>query len=417
MGARGSSALKVGVVILVALVLLVTGILLIGEQNQLFARKNDYFIQFADVGGLNTGSPVQLNGVDVGSVMSVKLPEDPEAADIRVEISIDRRYAARVRADSQAAIKTLGLLGDKYVEISSGSPEEEPIPDGGQIPTAATTSIDELLAGGENMMDNVIAISFSLRNILARMEAGEGILGRLTTDNQESTDFLTSIQQILDSVETIADQIENGDGPLPRLLNDEQLGNRMASSIERLDRVMENVEEGDGALPALLNDAETADQVREAIANLNQASKDLSRFISEVESSDGLLQRMLTDEEYGEEVSGQVRDLVERIDKVTRQVTEGDGTVAQLLEDPEVYQALKDILVGINDSRILRWLIQNRQKKGIELRYEEGVGEGEVAPVPPRSEFPSEPPAGEGDEAGSAAPGGGAAPGGLGAGR
>jgi len=394
---RGAgSALRVGLLILLALTLLATGILLIGEQNQLFTRKNGYFIQFADVGGLNTGSPVQLNGVDVGSVVAVELPVEPEAAKIRVDITIDRRYAARVREDSQASIKTLGLLGDKYVEISSGSPERAPIPDGGEIPTAATTSIDELLATGENLMDNVIAISFSLRNILARMEAGEGILGRLTTDNQESTDLMASIQQILDSVETIADQIENGDGPLPRLLNDEDLGNRMASSIERLDRVMANVEEGEGALPALINDAETAAQVKETIANLDQASKDLSRFISEVESSNGLLQRMLTDEEYGEEVSGQVRDLVERIDRVTRDLTEGDGTVARLIEDPEVYQALKDILVGINDSRILRWLIQNRQKKGIELRYEEGVESGEVEPVPPKSDFPGEPPGGGG---------------------
>jgi hypothetical protein len=64
---------------------------------------------------------------------------------------------------------------------------------------------------------------------------------------------------------------------------------------------------------------------------------------------------------------------------------------------------LKDVLVGINDSRLLRWLIQNRQKKGIELRYEEGVEEGEVEPVAPRSEFPRQPEDGGGEDGGGGA--------------
>lgn len=375
-------AIRVGLLVVIAIVVAVAGVLLIGGQNQLFASKHEYFILFNNVGGLNPGNPVQLNGVDVGRVKRVVLPTDPEVEDIRVDITVESRYAGRVRENSQAAIKTLGLLGDKYIELTSGSPEAPPIPDGGQISTAPTTSIDELLAGGENMMDNVIAISFSLRNILAGMERGEGILGRLIAEGEEADSIIQSVRGTVEAMERIADNVESGDGPLPRLLNDRDLALRVDRSLTRLESVLAKVDEGQGALPKLLNDPETAAQVDQTLAELESAAAGLSAFVEEVETSDGLLQRLLTDEEYGREVSDRLRDVVLQVDKVSRQITEGDGTLARLIEDPEIYRSVQDILVGIDDSRILRWLIRNRQKKGIEARYEEAVEAGEVPPMP-----------------------------------
>ncbi|HSS78080.1 MAG TPA: hypothetical protein VLV54_15225, partial [Thermoanaerobaculia bacterium] len=48
----------------------------------------------------------------------------------------------------------------------------------------------------------------------------------------------------------------------------------------------------------------------------------------------------------------------------------GNGSAAMLINDPQIYDAVNDIIIGVNESRILRWLIQNRQKKGIEKRYD-----------------------------------------------
>jgi hypothetical protein len=100
---------------------------------------------------------------------------------------------------------------------------------------------------------------------------------------------------------------------------------------------------------------------------------------------------MLTDEEYGREISERLREVIDRIDRVSTEITEGDGTLARLIEDPSIYESIQDILVGIDESRILRWLIRNRQQEGIDVRYEKGVEEGEVPPIPPESEFPPGP--------------------------
>jgi phospholipid/cholesterol/gamma-HCH transport system substrate-binding protein len=388
---KAAKTLRVGLLVLVAVAVLVTGILLIGGQNQLFTLKNEYYILFNNVSGLNAGNPVQLNGVDVGRVESVVLPEEPGKNDIRVVISVERRYAERVREDSQASIKTLGLLGDKYIELTSGSTDAPPIPDGGHIVTAPTTSIDQLLAGGENLMDNVIAISFSLRNILTRMERGEGILGRLTVDTPEAESIIASVRGTVEAMEAIATKIDTGEGPLPRLINDAELAGRVETSLARFESILVKADEGQGALPKLLNDPATAARIDHTLAELEAAAQGLSSFIEEVETSEGLLQRMLTDEEYGREVSERLREVIDRIDRVSTEITEGDGTLARLIEDPSIYESIQDILVGIDESRILRWLIRNRQQEGIDVRYEKGVEEGEVPPIPPESEFPPGP--------------------------
>ena len=67
----------------------------------------------------------------------------------------------------------------------------------------------------------------------------------------------------------------------------------------------------------------------------------------------------------------ELRGLLERLNATVAKITEGDGTVARLIEDPQVYEALNDVIVGIDESKLLRWLIRNRQKAGIRKRYDE----------------------------------------------
>lgn len=383
------SEVKVGLLLVVALVVLASGIWLLGEESNLFRSKNTYSIRFDTVSGLNSGNPVQLNGVDVGEVRRVILPQDPGESEIVVWVSVDQRYAQRIRQDSQARIKTLGLLGDKYVEITSGSPEAPVIPDGGQIPTAPATSVDELLASGEDVMDNVTAITFALREILERTERGEGILGALTSE--AGRDVTESLQATLKSVQQLMEKLNQGEGPLGRLLNDREMGDRLESTFARLDRVLTQAEEGDGLLPSLLNDAETKERFDRTLGRLEETVAHLETLSEDLGRGDGLLHKLLQDEEYAEKVSADLEQLLERLNTLAARMTEGDGTVAKLLRDDQLYQALDDILVGINESWMLRWLIRNRQKAGIEERYEDARKEAERRREGPGGQKPAEP--------------------------
>ena len=107
------SEVKVGLLVVVAFVILGVAVFLVSERRNFFALKNRYYIQFETVLGLAPGSPAQLNGVTVGSVKRVVLPESVDEEMLTVWINVDRRYGDRVREDSTARIKTLGLLGRK----------------------------------------------------------------------------------------------------------------------------------------------------------------------------------------------------------------------------------------------------------------------------------------------------------------
>lgn len=380
------SPLRVGVTILAALVALALGVFFIGEQSRLFSRKHEYTMTSHNVAGLNEGNPVRLNGVTVGIVEDIDLPREPEEEQIQIRVSVESRYENRIRQDSRARIRTLGLLGDKYVEITSGSMDEPKISPGGKIPTQAATNVDKLIASGEDVMDNLVAISHSFRSILERVDRGEGFVGELTTE-QKGQKLTASLQEALDSINQLADSVEKGEGPLPRLVRDRELADRMTSAVNRLDSVLAKAETGPGLLPAMLDDPGLEEETRATLADLRETAASVRSVTAELEEGDGLAQKLLTDEEYGDHIARELETLVESLSEVARKLNEGEGTAARLVNDPQVYQAIQDIIVGIDESKILRWLIRNRQKKGIEKRYEEST-EGTPDEEPPTGESP-----------------------------
>src|SRR3954471_1291071 len=286
MSPRGREV-RVGLVILAAILVLTAGIFLIGSKSNLFKHKVRYHTELNSVSGLKPGSPVQIDGVDVGTIEKVVLSSDPRKSQIRVWVRLDEDYAARIRGPvdpnalakgrdpSRARIKTLGLLGDKYIDINSGSPLYPPIPEEGEIPAAQPTNVDALISSGEDVMDNVVEISHSLNRVLQRMERGEGILGQLTSDTPEGRRLQSSLVNTAESLERIAGTIEHGKGPLPRLLNDRAMADQLAQSVDHIQGLLEQARSGPGLLPGLLNDPAPRAQLNETLASLHQVARDL----------------------------------------------------------------------------------------------------------------------------------------------
>jgi phospholipid/cholesterol/gamma-HCH transport system substrate-binding protein len=381
---------KVGLLTLAALVVFAGAIFLIGDRQQLFSSKTQYQIHFTSAAGLSRGGSVQLNGVNVGSVLAVELPADVAQEGITVTINVDRQYEQHIREDSLARIKTLGLLGDKYVEITAGSPSSPRIPRGGEIAAAPATDVDKLMASGEDLLDNVLAMSVSLRNILTRMERGEGLLGELTA-GEEGSGMRQSLESTLASLDSLLAKIDEGQGTLGLLFNDAGLAQRVEGAVAELEVAVGAFESGSGVLPALLHDAELKERFTALLTGLEGTTQEVNGLMAELREGEGLLQKLLTDEEYGRKVSADLERMIENLSLVAEKLNKGDGTVAQLLNDPAVADALNDILVGVDNSKFLRWLIRNRQKSGIKERYENEVDAMEEEGIEPPPLEPSDP--------------------------
>lgn len=379
---RERASWRVGLLVVIALVLLVVGILIIGNQNNLFRRMNRYVVQFEDIKGLQDGSPVQLNGVAVGRVEQVALSPDPAHRSIAVRIAVDRRYASLVRDDTQVRIKTLGLLGDKFVEITAGSAKAAQVDNGGELKAGHQPDVDALLDSSGDLVDNVVHISAVLAKILDRVERGEGVLGELmgpVPESEKNISLAHSLKQASIALDRITLAVQDGKSPVARLLLDQNMGDQLAGSVARLDRWMVEAEKGQGLVPGLVFDPAMRDRADRTLANLEQASQRLAKLSENLEGKEGLVPKLVNDEEYARQVTGEIQSLVTRLNKVAGALERGEGTAGKLIMDPSIYDAVNDIVVGVNESRMLRWLIRNRQKAGIKKRYNDAIALPEPA--------------------------------------
>ncbi len=129
-----ASAVKVGATVLIGiLVCSPVAIFLIGERQFLFSRKNSYFVEFENVSNLTVGNPVQLNGVTVGKVEDIVLPE---ATDATVQVWITRRPPLRSSASVRTRRRASRLSASSATSTSRSTRDRPGVPAieaGGQI--------------------------------------------------------------------------------------------------------------------------------------------------------------------------------------------------------------------------------------------------------------------------------------------
>lgn len=389
--------MRVGLLVSGALFILMVFLFFIGSEQKIFARKNEYEVRLENVTGLSQGNPVRMSGVTIGTIRDIKLPQDPKQKQVEILLMIDRNYAERVRGDSRARLKKLGLLtGDSYIDVSAGTPRFPVLEPGSIIPAQRGTDVEALITSGEDLVENLVQISFSLKNILQRVDRGEGLLGEITTSPETKQRLTDTLLTTLNKTNAALAHMESGKGVAGKLLYDDKYAEELTTSIAAAAKSMQNLtariqqsfEKGDGMVPALLNDPEGKRRVYEVIENLRATSANLSTFTTSLQTGQGLVPRLLNDKAYGDEALNEFTALVKQLNAVVTKINNGDGTAGKLISDPSLYESVNDILIGINESKLLRWLIRSRQQAGIEKRVEEQKKVPGTIPAPPANTPP-----------------------------
>src|SRR5438094_937337 len=182
MSRPGAQTARVGFLVFVALAILVATIMSLGGEQKFWERKVQYEVHFARTNGLQVGAPVSLTGVTIGSVAEMRFPPDPTASYIQVLVNVLGDATPRIHENSVATIRTFGLLGDRYVELSAGSPDSPPLPAGGLISSIDPVDYEAVLGQSGDIVTNVVEVTASLKVVLQAIERGEGLLGTLVND-------------------------------------------------------------------------------------------------------------------------------------------------------------------------------------------------------------------------------------------
>src|SRR5581483_3184269 len=109
-GTSKQSTIRVGALVTSAAVVLMVFLFFIGSEQKIFSRKNEYKVRLDNAAGLAEGNPVKISGVTVGTIRDIFLPSDPKQKDVDITLVVDRKYGDRIRGDSRARLKKLGLL-------------------------------------------------------------------------------------------------------------------------------------------------------------------------------------------------------------------------------------------------------------------------------------------------------------------
>src|ERR1041384_2227465 len=136
-------AIRVGLLVSVALVVLMIFLFFIGSEQKIFARKNEYEVRLENVTGLAEGNPVKMSGVTIGVIRDIKLPFDPKQKQVEILLMIDRKFSERIRGDSRVRLKKLGLLtGDSFIDVTPGTPRFPPLAPGSTIPAQRQADVE-----------------------------------------------------------------------------------------------------------------------------------------------------------------------------------------------------------------------------------------------------------------------------------
>ena len=325
--------LRVGVFVIAALAVALLGVFTLGGRVGLFSRKYDLYTLMPSVSGLQVGAPVRLAGVAVGAVDEVRFLELAERdsfnarllrfygdslADrsVIVRFTVNEDVQDKVTRASRVKIGTVGLLGDKYLDLEVGDPREPVLEDG-------------------DIVLNERPIDY------------EGLIARAAEGVEELVMSLEGSRQIITS-------INEGEGTLGRLINDPELYNEWLRLSRQGTEVLGRVQHGDGALPSLLNDRRLYDQ-------LVRTTTDLEGLTGEIRQGDGTLGRLIRDPQLYQELVTTVREG----QALVHEMQEGEGTVARLVNDPALYERMNRFVV---DAQSLINDVQQNPRKYINLQ-------------------------------------------------
>jgi phospholipid/cholesterol/gamma-HCH transport system substrate-binding protein len=339
--------LKVGLFVILGLSLTMAAVFLIGDTRGLWERKVRYRTAFQDVAGLKPGAPVRMGGLDIGGVTGVDHSSNPGDARVFVYLAISRKESARIRTDSLARVVNKGLLGDKMIELTVGSPE------------AAPQEPQQLIASEEP--NDVFSVATKVA--AATEQAIERIapLAQALGDPKLAADIKGSLADL----HSLLDATVHGDGTVHRLFFDHREADEFGQLLVRLDGastrldgtladlqdLTAHVKEGPGLAHALVYDDRVS---KDVVGTMTELHEDL-RAIRE---GNGLAHALIYGDSSSQHVASNLNAMSDDLRAIVGDVRRGKGTLGALLVDPTIYEDLKSVVGNVERNEVLRALVR-----------------------------------------------------------
>ena len=189
------SDFRVGIITLIALALLILGVVFAGgDKGLLFQKKSFVQALMANVGGLKKGSSVTMAGMTIGKVNNIAFVDHAEGSQIQITMQVRTDIRSKIKSDSVPSIRTQGMLGDRYVDISTGSNSTKPLADDGVLIGKAATDFDETL-------HQALGVLQETEKLLNSINRQQGTVGQLFYDERFYNNLVNITEQLKELID------------------------------------------------------------------------------------------------------------------------------------------------------------------------------------------------------------------------
>lgn len=312
--------LVLGIFVAFGFVLLLVFIILIGRERRLFDKSAHLEAQFPNVAGLAVGAQVLVAGVAVGNVSAINFPPfdakgKQEGEMLTVRLRVSKSILPWIHRDSVARVDSRGLLGEKNVNISLGSPNSPPVKDGDALQTVEPLDFGQALAKAQGVLDGVTNTIASIQKVMDVFIAKKGDVAL--------ADTVISIRNLLG-------EIENGQGLLHQIIYNKKSGDDYKKIFANLDST---------------------------IVSIKDASASVDILLKEVQNGNGLIHSLIYDD-AGKGFISNLGSASADLKAIMDSIKNGQGTVGKLIMDPSIYEDLKLFLGRVQRNEALKALIR-----------------------------------------------------------
>jgi len=238
------SEIRAGVFLLAAFAVFVVMVFAVSDIQSLFKKKKWFKVQFSFSDGIEKNAQVRISGIKIGKVTDIRVL--PEKGDL-VELTLSVYDDAVIKEDSKAAIKSLGLVGGKYVELTGGSPTGKLLKEGGVLRGEESLKMEELTKAGMEVVGKLRHIAENLDRIAGDPALAKSIKG--TVENVEAVTanvktMTSSKEEVALALKSFPDMIRKLDASIANLrAATEKTDAMMGENRKQIDQTMENVQE------------------------------------------------------------------------------------------------------------------------------------------------------------------------------
>lgn len=299
------SELKVGMLALFALASVVFMSLKITSNQAGFGKYTEYQTVLDDATGIVEKTPIKVAGINAGRIKRIRLQGNKALVEFEMMDDI------KMTPNSRLNVKSVGFLGDKYLDIDLGEPTPQRLEEGSLVPSEVAGGLDSIGKDAGAMIKEIKEVAILIKESLKEAD-GSNRLEKITGNIKDLTASLKrvmeknegKVDEIVENIKLMTEQLQyetdrlQKDSLMADLTKIGPILDKTDKAVTDLKDIIADVKDGKGTVGKLLRDDAVVDQVSQTLSSVNRLVNRINNIEADIGLSTGANTRLGSDTRF-----------------------------------------------------------------------------------------------------------------------